>query len=65
MLYDRYIVVVTKRAANKNLKVMQMKTSYLHFIISCFVPEGLNAISPTFSLEILYALKRSEGRKEE
>ena len=61
MLYDRYIVVLTKRAANKNLKVMQMKTS----IVSCFVPEGLNAISPTFSLEILYALKRSEGRKEE
>ena len=31
-----------------------MKTSYLNFIVSCFVPEGLNGISSTFSLEILY-----------
>ena len=27
---------------------MQMKTSYLHFTVSCFVPAGLNAISSTF-----------------
>ena len=61
--YGRYIVVLTKRAANENLKVMQMKTSYLHFTVSCFVPVGLNAISATFFLEMLYALKQS-GRQE-
>ena len=55
--YDRYIVVLTKRAANENLKVMQMKTSYLHFTVSSFVPADLNVILLTFSLEILYALQ--------
>ena len=36
----------------KHNEITFEKTSY-------FVPEGLNAISSTFSLEILYALKRS------
>ena len=56
-MYDRYIVVLTKRAANENLKVMQMKTSYLHFTVSCFVAAGLNVILSTVSLEILFALE--------
>ena len=39
------------------LKAMQMKTSYLCFTVSCFVPAGLKVISLTFSLEILLPSK--------
>ena len=61
-------MVLTKRAVNGNLKVMQNENFlqlYPNFIVSCFVPEGLNANSLTFSLKILYALKQIEGWKAE